>query len=544
MRIKPEESTPITTPFHYQRRARLRELLKIVAIPWLCFLMAAAARGQSALDDFDPNANGPVHVVVVQPDGKILLGGVFTTLSPNGGAAVTRNCIARLNPDGTVDGAFDPNANSNQSAAVYAIAVQADGKVLVGGQFTSVGGQPRNAIARLDATTGLADSFDPNASNGPYSCYVDSIVVQADGKILIGGMFTRLSPNGGEMVTRQSIARLHTDGTLDGAFDPNATDNVYALTLQSDGKILVGGHFNYIGGESRHHIARLKASTATPTPIGQHSDPNLRRLHRHADTLRPSWPAGRPGEWRLSHLKAAFDALNLETTQAGSDDYCLHYLRYRRRLGTAQLNQPSVSSWTSLTIIPAGIGPRTVTGATTAVNALINFNGADNVTMDGDPASTGISNLTISNTTVAATAGTSTIRFINGASSNMVRNCTILGSSTGIVTAATGNIVFSTTTLRATTTTRFPAKDRTGGSNLPSKGSWVLPGTSATSSITTISSTSSCRRPAWRGSAFRPTTTTGRFRTTGSTRPPPGHLRQGLCAIRASWSMPDGELQR
>ena len=73
------------------------------------------------------------YVVVVQPDGKILIGGDFTTLSPNGGAVVTRNRIARLNPDGTLDTAFNPNANG----AVYAIAVQADGKILVGGVFTN-----------------------------------------------------------------------------------------------------------------------------------------------------------------------------------------------------------------------------------------------------------------------------------------------------------------------------------------------------------------------------------------------------------------------
>ena len=73
---------------------------------------------------------------------------------------VTRNNIARLNTDGTLDTAFNPNANS----IVYSIAVQADGKILVGGDFTaSIGGQTRNRIARLDATTGLADSFNPNA---------------------------------------------------------------------------------------------------------------------------------------------------------------------------------------------------------------------------------------------------------------------------------------------------------------------------------------------------------------------------------------------
>src|SRR5947208_7588842 len=73
---------------------------------------ADAIRAQSALDGFDPNTNAAVRVVVVQPDGKILIGGDFTTLSPNGGATVTRQNIARLNPDGTLDTAFNPTANN------------------------------------------------------------------------------------------------------------------------------------------------------------------------------------------------------------------------------------------------------------------------------------------------------------------------------------------------------------------------------------------------------------------------------------------------
>ena len=86
----------------------------------------------------------------VQADGKILLGGTFTTLAPNGGATVTRNGIARLNPDGTLDAAFDPNANS----FLLSIAVQADGKILASGAFTTLapnGGAAvtRNHIARL-----------------------------------------------------------------------------------------------------------------------------------------------------------------------------------------------------------------------------------------------------------------------------------------------------------------------------------------------------------------------------------------------------------
>lgn len=97
---------------------------------------------------------------MVQPDGKILIAGLFTTLSPNGGPAVTRNHIARLNPDGTLDAAFDPNAHNSN---VYAIAVQTDGKILAGGPFTTIGGQTRNYIARLGATTGSADSYQGKA---------------------------------------------------------------------------------------------------------------------------------------------------------------------------------------------------------------------------------------------------------------------------------------------------------------------------------------------------------------------------------------------
>ena len=97
-----------------------------------------AVFGQSPLDGFDPNANGAIRVVVVQPDGKILIGGDFTTLAPNDGAVVMRNHIARLNVDGTLDTAFNPSADHN----ILSIAVQADGKILAGGQFQTIGGQP------------------------------------------------------------------------------------------------------------------------------------------------------------------------------------------------------------------------------------------------------------------------------------------------------------------------------------------------------------------------------------------------------------------
>jgi hypothetical protein len=94
-------------------------------------------------------------------------------------------------------------------------------------------------------------------------------------------------------------------------------------------------------------------------------------------------------------------------------------------------------TWTSLTITP--VGPRTITGATTAGSPLINLTGADKVTING--LNTGGNSLTLSNTTASATAGTSTIQFINDASNNTITNCTLSGSS---ISASTGTIFFST----------------------------------------------------------------------------------------------------
>ena len=227
---------------------------------------AAPARGQSALDGFDPNADGTIRVVVVQPDGKILIGGDFTTLSPNGGAPVTRNRIARLNPDGTLDTAFDPNANNS----VYSIALQADGKILVGGAFSgvnSIGGQARNRIARLDATTGAADSFNPSATG-----IVIAIALQSDGKVLVGGSFQTI---GGQ--ARNYIARLDPTTGLADSFDPHSNNLVLSIAVQADGKILAGGAFagpGTIGGQVRNHIVRLDPATG----MADGFDPNASGL--------------------------------------------------------------------------------------------------------------------------------------------------------------------------------------------------------------------------------------------------------------------------
>ena len=226
------------------------KLVKMAALLLVLLVTAIQARAQNAVDGFDPNVTGPnnyapVTVMVVQPDGKILIGGTFSSV-----LGVPRNHVARLNPDGTLDTAFDPNVSGdpNLYTTVYAIAVQADGKILVGGRFTSIGGQTRNGFARLEAATGLADSFDPAATGDS----VSSIALQADGKILVGGSFTNI---GGQ--ARQSMARLDAATGLADSFDPNVNGSVYAIAVQADGRILAGGYFLF----PRSCIARLDPTT-------------------------------------------------------------------------------------------------------------------------------------------------------------------------------------------------------------------------------------------------------------------------------------------
>ena len=191
-----------------------------------------------------PGFNNNIWKIATQADGKILVGGEFTTYS--GG---TENKIIRLNTDGTKDSSFNTGTGFNNT--IYAIATQADGKILVGGQFTTYNGGTENKIIRLN-TDGTKDSSFNIGTGFNYSIYV--IETQTDGKILVGGQFTTY--NGG---TENQIIRLNTDGTEDSSFNIGTGFNnfVYAIETQADGKILVGGNFTSYNGSNENYIIRL-----------------------------------------------------------------------------------------------------------------------------------------------------------------------------------------------------------------------------------------------------------------------------------------------
>ncbi|MCE5228798.1 delta-60 repeat domain-containing protein [bacterium] len=223
--------------------------IKIVKMLLACVAFACGAVTFAAMpgsnDGFDPNAGGAVRALAVQADGKIILGGDFTAV---GGAVFTR--IARINADGTTDTTF---AAAEVDDSVVAVAIQTDGKILIGGRFNHTGGAVHNYIARLNTDGSIDPEFLGTGANG----WVDAIAVQPDGKIVVGGSFSSI--NGKES---HKIARLQANGLVDNSFDgvPGADRSVFALALQPDGKIIAAGEYTGYDGEAHNRIVRLNAS--------------------------------------------------------------------------------------------------------------------------------------------------------------------------------------------------------------------------------------------------------------------------------------------
>lgn len=201
--------------------------------------------------------NASVLAVTIQPsDGKILVGGNFTTLN-----GTTRNRLVRLNTDGTVDTSFYGNLGNGFNGSVQSIAVQSDGKILVGGNFTTfgVGSPTRNRLVRLNSSGSEDASFYTSLGTG-FDNVVSSIAIQSDGRIVVGGDFTLLNTS-----SRNRLVRLETSGIEDLAFSVNLGSGFNSLINavaihSSNNKIVVGGAFTTFNGNTRNRLIRLNSS--------------------------------------------------------------------------------------------------------------------------------------------------------------------------------------------------------------------------------------------------------------------------------------------
>jgi uncharacterized delta-60 repeat protein len=188
-------------------------------------------------------ANGNIWALALQPDGQLIIGGEFDHLS----GAVRRLHLARLNTNGEPDANFAPNP----SQRVFAVALQNDGKIVVGGGFDRIADTQMHCIARLNPDGTIDNTFNPGSGA---DSSVQTVAVQNDGKILLGGTFHEV-----DGAKRDCLARLNADGTLDQSFAPSGISVVVrAIALAPDGNILIGGGFTNVDGVERRNIARLK----------------------------------------------------------------------------------------------------------------------------------------------------------------------------------------------------------------------------------------------------------------------------------------------
>jgi uncharacterized delta-60 repeat protein len=189
-------------------------------------------------------SSGRCEAVALQPDGKILVAGAFTSYD---GTPVNR--IARLWPDGTIDTTFVIGTGFN--GGVQDMLIQPDGKIVCGGSFTSFNGTPRQRLCRLHPDGALDTEFTPAGVDNT----LFTISLQPDGKLLVAGTFTTF---GTTAVGR--LARVMTDGALDTSFihGEGAGALVTAILVMADERILISGGFTSYDGQTRERIAMLQ----------------------------------------------------------------------------------------------------------------------------------------------------------------------------------------------------------------------------------------------------------------------------------------------
>lgn len=190
-------------------------------------------------------ADANVETILVQPDHKILVGGQFSSFN---GQLISR--LVRLNADGSIDSAF--NVGSGFDKYIYTMALQSDGKIILGGNFVNYNGTLQKRIVRLNSDGSLDSTFQ--TGSGFSKGDVRSILIQPDGRIIVGGTFSGIYKS----TIAMRLIRLEKSGDFDPSFDAHLNNKLYTMEFTANYRLIIGGDFNSISGISKHRVARLK----------------------------------------------------------------------------------------------------------------------------------------------------------------------------------------------------------------------------------------------------------------------------------------------
>jgi uncharacterized delta-60 repeat protein len=197
---------------------------------------------------FAPTSDGLCNALALQTNGQFLVGGHFSEI-----AGAARRHLTRFHPSGELDAEFAPALAPDDS--VWALAVQDDGRILVGGYLSRIGDQAIHGLTRL--LPGGEPDPEFNAGAGTEEG-VAALAIQPDGRILVGGDFVSFNHH-----ARGGVVRLWPDGSVDETFDADLTGSflrVNTIAPQAEGGVLMGGRFESVQGVSRYGIARLDES--------------------------------------------------------------------------------------------------------------------------------------------------------------------------------------------------------------------------------------------------------------------------------------------
>lgn len=191
--------------------------------------------------------NGEVNAVVVQTDGKVVIGGRFTSVN-----GIPRNNLARLNPNGSVDRSFADTIALGVNGPVQALALQSDGAIIVGGLFTQAGEIEIMNLARYSSDGTPDKTFGAGSGQAGTNGVVLALAVRADGGIIVGGNFDSVFGQ-----PRRGLALIQADGTLGGTDTVLLNGQVKALADALEFPAVVGGLFT-VENQTAENLYQLK----------------------------------------------------------------------------------------------------------------------------------------------------------------------------------------------------------------------------------------------------------------------------------------------